>query len=450
MLVTLLFLSGLSLASADVPVFCLYEEIRGTWTFFEGERTGNHTLDCGDFQEPVHNQTFTLDYPNTVIDAFGNVGTWTMMVSEGFEVNINGRSYYAYFFYDGEPPETVSHCDRTLPGWARDKTVRNWSCFFGRKDTPVPPRKTSLPRPVPRPSGKENFQNDHKLIERINSAQKSWWAKPYPEFENYTMEQMLHRAGGKRKLNFPGKASPITDEQRSAMENLPLNFDWRDVDGVDYVSPIRDQGACGSCYSFASMALLESRLRVATKNQRKDIFSPQDAMTCTVLGQGCEGGYIFLTGGRHSMEQGVVAEECNPYREQDEPCDTDMTCPRTYVSQYEFVGGYFGATNEANMMQELVANGPIGVAILMSSDLLYYGGGIYYNTGLVTNFDPFEFADHAILCVGYGVDETTGEKYWILKNSWGESWGEQGYFRVKRGVDEQAIESCATTVTVIP
>lgn len=451
---TLLLLTCLSWASADIPVFCLYEDIRGTWTFYEGHRTGNHTLNCDGFQDAIHNQTLTLEYPNTVVDAFGNHGTWTMMVAEGFEVNINGRSYYAYFFYDGEPPETVSHCDRTFNGWARDETVRNWSCFYGRKNTPVPRRQTSQPRAAPRFSENERFTNDHKLIERINSAQKSWWARPYPEYENYTMQQMFYRAGGKSnvasKLNLRAKAAPVTDEQRALIENLPRNFDWRDVQGVDYVSPVRDQGFCGSCYSFASMAILESRLRIVTKNQRQDIFSPQDAMTCTNLAQGCGGGYNFLTAGRHSMEQGVVAEECNPYAEEDEPCDTDMTCPRTYVSKYEFIGGYFGASNEANMMQELVENGPIGVAILMSWDLLYYGGGIYHNTGLDSKYDPFEYANHAVLCVGYGVDDTTGEKYWILKNSWGDNWGEQGYFKVKRGVDENAIESCGVSATVIP
>ena len=66
-------------------------------------------------------------------------------------------------------------------------------------------------------------------------------------------------------------------------------------------------------------------------------------------------------------------------------------------------------------------------------------------TGLTDKFNPFEITNHAVLAVGYGADKKTGEKFWIVKNSWGKAWGESGYFRIRRGTDECSIESIAVS-----
>ena len=94
------------------------------------------------------------------------------------------------------------------------------------------------------------------------------------------------------------------------------------------------------------------------------------------------------------------------------------------------------------MMLALVNNGPLSVSFEVYSDFMQYKGGIYEHVaGLVDNFNRFEETNHAVLLVGYGVENNV--KYWIVKNSWGTGWGEHGYFRIKRGVDECAIESIA-------
>lgn len=76
-------------------------------------------------------------------------------------------------------------------------------------------------------------------------------------------------------MTSPPRPAPATPEQRARVSLLPENFDWRDVNGVNYVAPVRDQASCGSCYTFASMAQLESRVRIATHNARQDVFSTQ-------------------------------------------------------------------------------------------------------------------------------------------------------------------------------
>ncbi|KAK7049775.1 hypothetical protein SK128_004015 [Halocaridina rubra] len=232
--------------------------------------------------------------------------------------------------------------------------------------------------------------------------------------------------------------------------SLPQSWDWRNVSGINYVSPVRNQGSCGSCYAFASMAALEARVRILTNNNLQPVFAPQDVVGCSKLSQGCEGGFPFLIAGRYAQDVGVVEEQCSPYEGKDDTCRTDTHCGRHYTAYYRYVGGYYGACNEEEMKLALVKGGPLAVGLEVYDDFLHYKGGIYHHTGLMDKFNPLELTNHAVLLVGYGADEATGEKYWSVKNSWGENWGEGGYFRIRRGTDECAIESLAVEVVPIP
>jgi len=109
------------------------------------------------------------------------------------------------------------------------------------------------------------------------------------------------------------------------------------------------------------------------------------------------------------------------------------------------------------MMKALIHNGPLAVAFQVESDFMLYKSGIYHHTQVpqllrsgMSDFDPFEMTNHAVLLVGYGVDKDTKQKYWIVQNSWGEDWGENGFFRIRRGTDECAIESIAVEAFPIP
>lgn len=83
------------------------------------------------------------------------------------------------------------------------------------------------------------------------------------------------------------------------------------------------------------------------------------------------------------------------------------------------------------------------------SDFMHYKQGIYHHTGLKDAYNPFELTNHAVLLVGYGNCPVSGQKFWIVKNSWGADWGEKGYFRIRRGSDECAIESIAVAAAPI-
>ncbi len=221
------------------------------------------------------------------------------------------------------------------------------------------------------------------------------------------------------------------------------------MSGVSYVTPVRNQGQCGSCFAFASMGMLEARLKIMTNNSMNKVFSPQDVVSCSEYSQGCEGGFPYLIAGRYAKDFGVVEEECYPYIGSDTKCHEKKECQRYRSTDYSYVGGYFGACNEQQMMMDVVNNGPVSVAFEVTDDFQNYRGGIYKTTGLTDKYNPWQLTNHAVLVVGYG--EEKGVKFWIVKNSWGGFWGEDGYFRILRGTNELSIESMAVTAKpVVP
>lgn len=438
-------------ALADTPANCSYNEVQGLWTFQESERSGQKTEDCSSLGNIVHEFQIQLDFPDVATDAYGNLGHWTLIYNQGFEVTINQRKYFAFSYYEQTGDNVTSYCDRTFNGWSHDVLVNNWACYVGQKVTPTQPKVHQVP------TGKlqGTYRNNPEMISRINSVQKSWTAGHYDRFEGMPLEDYVRMIGG-RKSRIYGKPrpAPVTEEVRQRAQLLPESFDWRDVNGINYVSAVRDQGNCGSCYAFSATGMVENRLRVLTNNTLAVTLSPQDVVSCTLYAQGCDGGFPYLIGGKYAQDFGMTEEECDPYLGEDAPCNRTDTCIRRYVSKYQYIGGFYGGCNEELMKEALVTGGPLSVSFEVYDDFSSYTGGIYHHTdttGLTnTDFNPWEITNHAVLLVGYGADPSTGEKFWSVKNSWGEAWGEQGYFRIRRGTDECSIESLAVEVLPIP
>lgn len=237
-------------------------------------------------------------------------------------------------------------------------------------------------------------------------------------------------------------------------ETLPLNWDWRNVGGDNYVPEVVEQGNCGSCYVFSSIFSLESRLRIKTHNEDKTRFSVQFPLSCNFYSEGCDGGYPILVG-KFLSEFEIVPRDCFEYHENDDSCSSVCDYeqfPRKYVvSDYGYLGGYYGGTNEVLMMKEIRARGPIPGNIKVPVEFNYYRQGIFSTSGLTKNADKlnkvsivdkhitFEKVEHSITLVGYG--EEDGVKYWIGMNTWGKKWGENGFFKILRGENEQNIET---------
>ncbi|KAF8793380.1 Dipeptidyl peptidase 1 like protein [Argiope bruennichi] len=412
----------------DTPANCTYEDIRGEWIFQEGRRESNASIDCSNFTGSVaHTLKIRLDFPNIAFDSLGHRGFWTI-------VKDSSGNY-------------TNECDKILPGWSHDVLGKNWACYNGHK---VGVSSLVRSSPITAYPPKESLFSD-SLVNQINRAQKSWKATMYSELQNTPLDALIRRAGGLVSRVFrPPVPAPIDFKVLKASFGLPTEFDWRNVSGTNYVSPVRNQGPCGSCYAFSSLAMLEARLRIMTNNTLQVQFSPQDVVSCSKYSQGCEGGFPYAIAGKYAQDFGVLPEECYPYEGSDGSCAPKKDCKRFYVAEYNYVGGLFGGCNEELMKLDLVKNGPLTVAFEVYPDFQLYSGGIYHHTGIGDKFNPFHLVNHGVLITGYGIDNKTGEKFWIVKNSWGTAWGENGYFRIRRGTNECNIESMAVSAIPIP
>lgn len=307
------------------------------------------------------------------------------------------------------------------------------------------------------------FQPNYQFVEMVNKDHSSTWqASVHKEFVGKRMTEMM-RMLGRRTFNknadasvpfsprFADRAPRRTEQYERLIKALPKNFDWKAYD-----TPIRNQGECGSCYSMAAVNVYEVRLRIATNNKNPHKYiqlSPQSVLSCSHENQGCEGGYPFLVG-KFAQEFGIMEEQCFPYKAADLECSHACKGGKRYFAKnYRYLGGYYGSANEYLMMKELHAKGPMIVAFQAPSSLFYYTGGVFTGPrpkteGKTENgVHAWEQTNHAVVLMGWG--EENGTKYWLIKNTWGPRWGENGYFRIRRGTDECGIESMPTVFDVV-
>ena len=129
------------------------------------------------------------------------------------------------------------------------------------------------------------YTTNTNFIREINEKQRSWKATHYPQYDFMTVRQLRSRLGFS-SAKFSVRASPATTQQKAEAAALPAQFDWRDVNGQNFVDPVPNQGSCGSCYSFGSTGMIASRLRVITNNTLQVTLSEQDVVECSQYSQG--------------------------------------------------------------------------------------------------------------------------------------------------------------------
>ncbi|HML54263.1 MAG TPA: C1 family peptidase [Solidesulfovibrio magneticus] len=273
-------------------------------------------------------------------------------------------------------------------------------------------------------------QNGYHFTVREN------WVTRLPQAERQAMRSRGSRGMGARA----SRAMAAADNALAVRGDLPAAFDWRNVNGKSSVGPVKDQGTCGACYAFAAAAVAEGVYSVATRRTGADVpdFSEQYIAFC--LGthgsyqahfDGCEGAdydYAELTA---LTVEGIITEAALPYAGRD-----NQTCPQSPAGAVVFSGwGRAGCLDTAAIKSAILTHGPVDAAVYVTSAFDAYDGGVFED-GLTTCPDTYGQGcaytptNHAIALVGWDDGDADTPGHFILRNSWGTGWGEDGYMRI--------------------
>ena len=261
----------------------------------------------------------------------------------------------------------------------------------------------------------------------------SWEVEDYETnvFRGWTVEESTLLLG-----DMPSDLADVIDNTIVVKkpQNMPESLDWR---GNECIHSIGLQGFCGSCWAFTVAGVVSDRCCLAGKDH--GWLSPQELVSCdTAVNEGCDGGDRTLAM-QYVQAHGLVPEECFPYQYYDHKypckgkCENKQPWADAHVCKCKNVIPCTGAEG----ILACLANGPVAAGIVVYADFFYYKKGIY-RWDKKSAFRGY----HAIRLVGYTPE------YWTCANSWGDDWGEKGYFRIGKGeckIEEREPVTCDPT-----
>ncbi|KAK4753381.1 hypothetical protein SAY87_022179 [Trapa incisa] len=262
----------------------------------------------------------------------------------------------------------------------------------------------------------EVFKGNLIHIDETNRKITNYWLG-LNDFADLTHEEFKKMYLGLKKVDM-SRRRQSSDEDFTYREvvDLPKSVDWRKKGAV---APVKNQGSCGSCWAFSTVASVEGINQIVTGNLTS--LSEQELIDCdTSYNNGCSGGLMDYAFSYIISNGGLRKEDDYPYIREEGTCELTKD-----ESEVVTINGYHDvlANNEQSLLKAL-ANQPLSVAIEASHrDFQFYSGGVFdghCGTEL----------DHGVAAVGYG--STKGVDYIIVKNSWGPKWGEKGFIRMKR------------------
>jgi len=258
----------------------------------------------------------------------------------------------------------------------------------------------------------------------------------------WNAKMILSDAEQKKLLGLLGKPPTLPPEPKSVTKDatLPDSFDWRNVGGKNYITLVKDQGQCGSCWAFGADAAFEGHIQAYYNNSSlmSDLahtLAEQDLVSCALpypsdgVG-GCEGAYdyqienIFST---YWINPGNTTGTYFPYTATDAACSTKRAGWDQYAWRdlsYKKIDLTANLTDNINKIKRaVIENGPVDAGMDVYSDFFDYQSGIYQHDP-----DADYAGGHSVTIVGFG--KYDGRDYWVVKNSWGPTWGENGYFKI--------------------
>eukprot|EP01061_Rhynchopus_euleeides_P017435 TRINITY_DN28_c0_g1_i1.p2 TRINITY_DN28_c0_g1~~TRINITY_DN28_c0_g1_i1.p2 ORF type:complete len:380 (+),score=137.96 TRINITY_DN28_c0_g1_i1:1261-2400(+) len=280
------------------------------------------------------------------------------------------------------------------------------------------------------------FEANVRTIRAHNSDATQSWKMGLNEFADWKEEEVTQKRKGLSKRRMTGK---LETHRTPAHFAVPDAVDWRNH---SVVTPVKNQGSCGSCWAFSATEALESAAAIATG--KLQVLGPQQMVSCTENPNQCGGtggcaGATQPLGLNYTAQAGLSLEVDYPYTAKTGTCEKSKIKPA--------VGNKGVAeltSNDYNSLIHAVATaGPVAVSV--AANWVLYEGGVYSNAKC-----GYE-VDHGVVVVGYGTDAAAGHDYWIVRNSWGASWGESGYIRLARfgdgkepcGMDNEPLDGDA-------
>jgi C1A family cysteine protease len=252
-------------------------------------------------------------------------------------------------------------------------------------------------------------------LDKINAhnAKGLEWTMDVNEFADQTWEEFSSTHLGLNGMAYEPRYESNTVDL-TGLVNVPTSIDWS---SKGKVTAVKNQGQCGSCWSFSTTGSIEGA--VAIKTGKLTSLSEQNLVDCSTRNYGCNGGWVDKAFSYVINNGGLCTESAYPYTAKDGSCRSSSCSKTSSIRSYKDV------TQSESALMTATAQQPVSVAIEADqSSFQFYSGGVM--TGSCGTS-----LDHAVLVVGYGT--ASGTDYWKVKNSWGSSWGEKGYIRLQRG-----------------
>lgn len=265
------------------------------------------------------------------------------------------------------------------------------------------------------------FSQNLNLIKEHNENNYTW-QMDINEWADQTWEEFsFNRLGGSVSIQ---PSSTLIKFKSSSTFFLPEHVDWREK---NVVTPVKDQAQCGSCWAFSTTGAVESA--VALKKGSLISLSEQELVDCANNGNyGCNGGLMTQAFDWIRENNGLCSEQDYSYTAKNGNCRKSNCQAVSSITSYQNV-----ESNNQLALKQRVAQQPVSVAIEADqSGFQFYKSGVFSGK-CGTNLD------HGVLLVGYGSEN--GVDYWLVKNSWGASWGDQGYIKLVRS-DENSPGQC--------
>ncbi|CAJ2649964.1 unnamed protein product [Trifolium pratense] len=271
------------------------------------------------------------------------------------------------------------------------------------------------------------FSENLELIKSTNKKRLSY-RLGVNHFTDWTWEEFrTHRLGAAQNCS-----ATLKGNHKMTDANLPEEKDWR-KEGI--VTKVKDQGQCGSCWTFSTTGALEAAYAQAFGKNIS--LSEQQLVDCAGAFNnfGCNGGLPSQAFEYIKYNGGLESEEAYPYTGENGLCK--FSSENVAVQVLGSVNITLGAEDELKHAIAFVR--PVSVAFEVEGDFRLYKKGVYTST--TCGNTPMD-VNHAVLAVGYGVED--GVPYWLIKNSWGGDWGDHGYFKMELGKNMCGVATCSS------